>query len=78
MKIHVLVQRDSQDPDACWVMDAVDEYTMDEWNGAYPDVFQQQIDADRKNRAVLIVEVPEDAMQRAFPEPPIVKGGVVE
>lgn len=77
IQIHLLVARETAAgaDDAYWVEDAVDEYTIDEWSGAYPTPFQEKLDKDPANRRVLIVNLPFDALDRPF-RVPEVKGEV--
>jgi hypothetical protein len=68
MKVHLLVQRDVTSGDTLyWIEDAVDEFVMDEWNGgAYPDVIRRKLESDPLNLRVLIVELPDNALELPF------------
>lgn len=77
MKVHLLIQREPGSNEMTyWVDDAVDEWTLDEWQGVYPDVIRVKLDGDPENRRILIVEVPDDAMERPF-DVPTVTGSIV-
>lgn len=76
MKLLLLVQREA-DTDPCWVIDACDEYAIEEWNGALPGPLQKHLDADPKNTRTLWVEIPDGSLERAF-QTPTVTGTVVD
>lgn len=74
MKVHLIVEREHG---SHWILDAVDEWTIDEWNGKYPDSFEKKLKVNPSGTRILVVEIPDDAMERAF-DTPVVKGEVVE
>lgn len=79
MKIHLLVERENTREAASWVIDAVDEWTLDEHGGEYPPDFQDKLSHlnEDLNRRVLIVEIPDNSLERIW-DIPIVSGKVAE
>lgn len=71
MRVHLLVQRDADDHSACWVIDAADEYTLDEWHGGLPDEMQAKVDADPVNVRQLIVTIPDGALALPWATPTV-------
>lgn len=74
MKIYTL-WHEGQGGDLPWLVGAVDEYTVDENNGLFPEAY-----AELRSRAYhreLILDVPEKAVCALF-EAPEVKAEVVE
>lgn len=74
MRVTLVVQRDPS-TEATWVTDAIDEWSLEEWNGRLPDDMQKKIDADPANFRLLHVQVPDDALDKPF-EIPVVTGRV--
>lgn len=79
MEVYLLVEREVGTEDSCWVIDAVDEYTVDEWNGAYPDQFREKLEATGTGteRRLLTVKIPDDALSKPW-HVPAVEGQVSE
>jgi len=79
MKLYVIVVREKCDSDCLWVWGAADEWTMDACDEGY---FKQRDAAVKEkgaeNVADLIIEVPNDALERTFPKPPTVTGVVLD
>ena len=74
MKVLLLVQHDGDD--AAWVEDAVDEYTLDSWNGALPTGMQDKIDESPGDFRRLWVEIPDGCLDRLWDAPTVI--GTVE
>ena len=73
MKITLMVRRDEG---VFWVEDAVDEYSMEEWNGLLPGPMQAKIDQDPANTRLVVLQVPDETLERAF-DVPIVPAQVI-
>lgn len=78
VEIHLLVEREVGTDDACWVIDAVDEYTLDEHNGGYPSDFKTKLEktGDGNERRVLIVRLPDGSLEKPW-RVPVVEGQVI-
>jgi hypothetical protein len=74
MRIHTLWQHDGSD-DVPWILDAVDEYTIENHSGLPPDY----ADKMKNNPALreLIIEIPEAAVRALF-RPKAIKAEVVD
>lgn len=77
MKVMLIVQREPDTADTAWVVDAADEYTLDEWNGRLPDEMQAKLDADPDNMRTVWVEIPNNTFARLW-QTPTVAGQVVD
>jgi hypothetical protein len=75
MKILLIVERDPG-TFPC-VVEAADEYTLDEWNGRLPDALQKAIDRDPANTRQLWVEIPDNSLTRLW-DTPTVQGTVTK
>lgn len=77
MRVFLLVEREKGTHDACWVIDAVDEYTTDEHNGDWPSDFKVKLEKtdDGNERRILEVEIPDGSLQKPW-DVPTVKGAV--
>jgi hypothetical protein len=71
VKVTLLFQREDGTDDASWVVDAVDEYTLDEWGGEMPTAVQKKIDDDPGNHRLLTVEVPDSAVRDLWKVPEV-------
>lgn len=71
-RIFTLWQHDGSDV-MPWIVDAVDEYTMEEVGG-FPEEYAKKKAADPKLRE-LVIDIPDDAVRRLF-HTPVVKGKV--
>jgi hypothetical protein len=71
VKILLIVQREPGTNDCSWIVEAADEYTLDEWNGRLPDALQKAIDDDPINTRPLWVEIPDDSLERVWDVPTV-------
>jgi ABC-type amino acid transport substrate-binding protein len=71
VKVMLIVQREAGTTDTAWVVDAADEYTLDEWDGRLPDQLQARIDADPANVRPLWIEIPDNAFERLWNVPTV-------
>lgn len=71
MKVLLLIEREKGTSEVCWVAEAADEWTLDEWNGRLPDAMQRVLDRDPANVRELWVEIPDDAMQKLWDVPTV-------
>ncbi len=78
MRVTLLVQRESpaSPPDEYWVVDAIDEFTLDEWNGRFPPAVQAKLDSLAPNVGLVHVEIPDGSLAAAFPPPATISGTV--
>lgn len=74
MKIYTIW--DHEDPkDMPWLVTAVSEYVLDEYNGQLPDFYKKELDTNRRRE--LVIEIPDAAVVKLF-TPLVVKGEVKE
>lgn len=59
--------------DLPWLVDAVDEYTVEDWGDFPPDYLKKKNDPNVRE---LAINIPEDAVRDLF-EPPPVEGEIV-
>lgn len=64
MIVHLLVEYDGDD--GYWVVDACDEYTVDEWGGGYPTEFETKLKQEDVDRRILQLTIPDDALSRPW------------
>ena len=72
MKVLLIVQREPGTDGGAWVEDAIDEHTLDEWNGAMPTCIQEKVSASPADFRELWVALPDGCLDRLWDVPTVI------